>query len=56
MIMKQKVSLKILVLLSLIFVSISVNAEICEGYYVTNSLDTIKCKMNITSNIDSSCP
>ena len=49
--LKNKVSMKVLVMLSLILVSISVNAEECEGYYVTNNLDTIQCKINISKNI-----
>ena len=48
---ERNVNLKILVMFPLLLLNISVNAEECEGYYVTNNLDTIKCKIDISKNI-----
>ena len=49
---KNKVSLRKLMMFSLMLVSVSsVKAKECEGYYVTNNLDTVECKIDISENM-----
>ncbi|MDD6211110.1 MAG: hypothetical protein PUB21_10955 [Bacteroidales bacterium] len=49
--LKNKINLRKIVTLFLVLIGVSyVNAKECEGFYVTNNLDTIKCKINIEEN------
>lgn len=50
--LKNNLIFRILVAFSLITINLSsVVAKECPGYYVTNNLDTIKCKIDISENI-----